>query len=78
MATAQRRRFRIASVPRWLQRLLFQGFSDRHGVLESEISRGVDGNDAQIKSDFPASFAQNPLKTGVKRKKTQKTPRKPV
>jgi hypothetical protein len=58
--------------------LLFQGFFDRHGILESERSGGVDQHNTQIKYDFPASFAQNPLKTGVKRKKTQKTPRKPV
>jgi hypothetical protein len=46
--------------------------------LESQENGGDDGNDAQIKCDFPAPSAQKRWKNRGQTQKTQKTPRKTV
>ena len=61
---------------RSLQRLLFQGFSHRGATLESQVYRGDDGNDKQIKCDFPARVAQKHWKNRGLRQKIAKNPEK--
>jgi hypothetical protein len=61
---------------RSLRRLLFQGFPHRGATLESQASGGDDGNDKQIKCDFPAPIAQKHWKNRGRRQKIAKNPEK--
>jgi hypothetical protein len=58
------------------QRLLFQGFPHRGAAPESQACAGDDGNDAQIKCDFPVPSAQKHWKNRGRMQKNAKNPEK--